>query len=122
MTHQVQRKQVQFHPSEAQVLDSALKAYLEYLQCTVPLSKEQTKALNILGAFLLRLKSLSQGHIEVAHVWLTDLEVGTIDKALLTFCHQVPWFAGPSQTRDEIVQTLEKIRRRMSNLFSFPLN
>lgn len=122
MTHQVQQKQVQFHPSEAQLLDSVLKNYLEYLQCTVPLSKEQTKMLNILRAFLLRLKSVSQGHVEGAQLWLTDLELRTIEKALLTFCQQVPWFAGPSHKRDEIVQALEKIRERIRGLLPPPCN
>ncbi len=122
MTHQVQERQLPLHPSEAQLLDISVKTYLEYLQCVVLPSQERTQALHILRPFHLRLQSIPQERLEAGQLWLTYLEVPAIEKALVIFCQRVPCLAGPSQAPDETVQALEKLRVRISNLFSSPLN
>jgi hypothetical protein len=70
--------------------------------------------LNILHAFHLRLKKALQGDGEAVQVWLTDLEVWAIERALLNCCQRVSLVAGPSAKRDGTVQALEQIRVRVS--------
>jgi hypothetical protein len=122
MTRQVQERQFLLHPSEVQLLDTAIKTYLEYLQCVVLPSQERTQALTILRTFHLRLKSIPQEGLKAGQLWLADLEARAIEKALLIFCQRVPWLAGPSDAPDETLQALEKLRVRVSSLFSSPLN